>query len=225
MSEIIRMNKICRTYKMGGDELRVLKDVDFSVQQGEFVAVLGPSGSGKSTLMNIIGCMDKATSGEYELDGNAVHKMNDYRMTKIRNDKIGFVFQKYHLISQYSVLQNIIMPLVIRGMSHKKARERAMETIKLLGLEERLKHKPSELSGGQQQRVAIARALATDVGIILADEPTGNLDTENSNNVIGILSKLAHEEKMCVVIVTHDLAIAELADQVYRMKDGNFVES
>ena len=220
MSEIIRMNKICRTYKMGGDELRVLKDVDFSVQQGEFVAVLGPSGSGKSTLMNIIGCMDKATSGEYELDGNAVHRMNDYRMTKIRNDKIGFVFQKYHLISQYSVLQNIIMPLVIRGMSHKKARERAMETIKLLGLEERLKHKPSELSGGQQQRVAIARAVVGQSGLLLADEPTGALDSATGREVLELFCRLNSELGHTIIMITHDLQVASNAGRIVRIDDG-----
>ena len=181
--------------------------------------MLGPSGSGKSTLMNIIGCMDKPSAGEYFLNSKAVHKMNDRRMTEIRNSEIGFVFQKYHLISQYNVLQNIIMPLVIRGMSLHKAREISMETIKLLGMENRLKHKPSELSGGQQQRVAIARALVGKPGILLADEPTGALDSNTSKEVLELFTKL-NELGHTIIMITHDLKVASNSKRIVRIDDG-----
>lgn len=219
MSEMIRMTGVCRTYQMGGNEVHALRNVDFSVEEGEFVAVLGPSGSGKSTLMNIIGCMDNASAGEYYLGGSAVHKMNDRQMTKIRNDKIGFVFQKYHLIAQYNVMQNIIMPLVIRGMSHRKAKEVAMDTICLLGMGERLHHKPSELSGGQQQRVAIARALVGKPGILLADEPTGALDSSTSQEVLELFRQL-NELGHTIIMITHDLQVAGSSQRIVRIDDG-----
>ena len=181
--------------------------------------MLGPSGSGKSTLMNIIGCMDKASAGEYYLSGKAVHKMNDRAMTSIRNSQIGFIFQKYHLISQYDVLQNIIMPLVIRGMSHRKAKELAMEPIEMLGLTERLRHKPSELSGGQQQRVAIARALVGNPGILLADEPTGALDSVTSKEVLKLFVRL-NELGHTIIMITHDLQVASSGKRIVRIEDG-----
>ncbi|MDL2233319.1 ABC transporter ATP-binding protein [Ruminococcaceae bacterium OttesenSCG-928-L11] len=217
--EIIRMSGICRSYQMGSESLQVLNDVNFSVCEGEFVSVLGPSGSGKSTLMNIIGCMDKASKGEYYLGGSAVHKMNDRKMTRIRNSQIGFVFQKYHLISQYNVLQNIIMPLVIRGIPHRKAQEMAMESICLLGLEGRLKHKPNELSGGQQQRVAIARALVGKPAILLADEPTGALDSTTSKEVLKLFVQL-NELGNTIIMITHDLSVASNGKRIVHIDDG-----
>ncbi|MFV0401807.1 MAG: ABC transporter ATP-binding protein [Oscillospiraceae bacterium] len=219
MNEMINMKGVCRSYKMGAETLQVLKDVDFVVEKGEFVSVLGPSGSGKSTLMNIIGCMDNSSSGEYFLDGEAIHKMNDRKMTKVRNEKIGFVFQKYHLISQYNVLQNIIMPLVIRGMPHGKAKKESMEMVEMLGLKERLNHKPSELSGGQQQRVAIARALVGKPGILLADEPTGALDSTTSREVLKLFVKL-NGLGHTIIMITHDLNVAASAQRIVRIEDG-----
>lgn len=219
MRKIIEMNDICRNYNLGKSELKVLKNINFSVEEGEFVAVLGPSGSGKSTLMNIMGCMDKSSSGEYFLDTNAVHKMSDKKLTNLRNEKIGFIFQKYHLIPQYSILQNIIMPLVIRGMSTRKARAQSMDTIEMLGLAERLNHKPSELSGGQQQRVAIARALVGNPGILLADEPTGALDTNTGASVLKLFAKL-HEKGHTILMITHDLEVASHARRIVRIIDG-----
>ena len=219
MSEIIHMEKICRSYMMGNNELKVLKEVDFIVEKGEFVSVLGPSGSGKSTLMHIIGCMDKANSGEYYLDGSAIHKMNDRKLTDIRNTQIGFVFQKYHLVKQYNVLQNIIMPLVIRGIGHRKAREMAMEPIEMLGLTERLHHRPNELSGGQQQRVAIARALVGKPGILIADEPTGALDSVTSKEVLKLFVELNNRGNT-VIMITHDLQVAECGKRIVNINDG-----
>ena len=170
---IITMDKINKSYQMGQSSLHVLKDVSLSVQKGEYLAILGPSGSGKSTLMNIIGCMDVMDSGTYDLDGVSVEHAKEKDLVNIRNQKIGFIFQKYHLIPTYNVLQNIVMPLLMRGMTLKDAKEASMETIEMLGLSERIDHKPNELSGGQQQRVAIARALVGQPAILLADEPTG----------------------------------------------------
>lgn len=219
MNEIIHMSGICRSYPMGTENLLVLNEVDFTVKEGEFVSILGPSGSGKSTLMNIIGCMDKATSGEYFIDGNPVHKMSDKEMTNIRNSQIGFIFQKYHLVSQYNVLQNIIMPLIIRGMGHKQAQEASMETIEMLGLSQRLGHKPSELSGGQQQRVAIARALVGHPSILLADEPTGALDSNTSKEVLKLFVRL-NELGHTIIMITHDLNVAKCGKRVVRIEDG-----
>ena len=219
MGTAIRMKNICKTYELAGQTLKVLKDVDFYVNRGEFVAVLGPSGSGKSTLMNIIGCMDRCTSGEYYLGDNEVHTMNDRALTKLRNEQIGFVFQKYHLIPQYNVMQNIIMPLVIRGISRQKAKKIAMETINMLGMEDRLYHKPNELSGGQQQRVAIARALVGHPSILLADEPTGALDSTTSAEVLGLFSAL-HQKGHTIIMITHDMDVAAYAKRVVRIVDG-----
>lgn len=172
-AEVITIKNINKSYMMGEQPLHVLKDISLTVKKGEYLAILGPSGSGKSTLMNIIGCMDVMDSGSYHLDGVEIEKAKEQELTDIRNQKIGFIFQKYHLISTYNVLQNIVMPLLMRGMSLKEAQEASMDTIEMLGLKERINHKPNELSGGQQQRVAIARALVGRPTILLADEPTG----------------------------------------------------
>lgn len=221
---MIFMKGIQKSYSMGKKSLHVLKEIDFQVNKGEFTAVLGPSGSGKSTLMNIIGCMDLMDEGEYYLNGQAIHKMKEKQLSQIRNQEIGFIFQKYHLIPTYTVVQNIVMPLLIRGMTYKEAEEKSMEILELLGLSERLQHKPSELSGGQQQRVAIARALVGEPAILLADEPTGALDTKSGQEVLKLFHKI-HEMGNTIVMITHDLNVAKEAERIVRIVDGKMYEN
>ncbi len=217
---MIKMTNIVKTYQTGNEKLTVLKGIDLIVEKGEFVAILGPSGSGKSTLMNIIGGMDLWDSGEYYLDGAPIHNKKAEALTKIRNEKIGFIFQKYQLIQTYTILQNVIMPLLVRGISRKEAVERASSTIELLGLTERIKHKPNELSGGQQQRVAIARALVGHPAILLADEPTGALDSKTGQEVMALFHQL-HDMGHTIVMITHDEQIAKHGDRIIRIVDGN----
>lgn len=221
MIEIQELNKY---YRMGSQSLHVLKDVNLSVQKGEYLAILGPSGSGKSTLMNVIGCMDVFDSGSYYLDGMAIHETTEKDLTTLRNQKIGFIFQKYHLIPTYNVLQNIVMPLLMRGMSLQQAKEKSMDTIRMLGLEERIGHRPGELSGGQQQRVAIARALVGEPAILLADEPTGALDVASGQEVLRLFRKL-NEMGNTIVMITHDLNVAKNAGRVVRIVDGRLSEA
>lgn len=221
MIEIQELNKY---YRMGSQSLHVLKDVNLSVQKGEYLAVLGPSGSGKSTLMNVIGCMDVFDSGSYYLDGMAIHETKEKELTTLRNQKIGFIFQKYHLIPTYNVLQNIVMPLLMRGMRLQEAKEKSMDTIRMLGLEERIGHRPGELSGGQQQRVAIARALVGEPAILLADEPTGALDVASGQEVLRLFRKL-NEMGNTIVMITHDLNVAKNAGRVVRIVDGRLSEA
>ena len=189
---------------MGDNTLTVLSGITLRVEEGEFLAILGPSGSGKSTLMNVIGCMDKFDSGEYWLSNIAIHTKNDSQLTKIRNSQIGFIFQKYHLIEKYTVLQNVMMPLILRGYSHKKAVKEATDELEFLGMTDRLKHKPHELSGGQQQRVAIARALVGKPSLLLADEPTGALDSKTGKEVLKLFKEL-NDCGNTIVMITHDL--------------------
>mgnify|MGYP000843827966 CR=1 FL=1 len=214
--EIVNVNKI---YDMGRESLHVLKDINFTVDEGEFVAILGPSGSGKSTLMNVIGCMDLFDEGEYYLDGLAIHSMKEKKLTSIRNEKIGFIFQNYHLIPTYTVIQNVIMPLLMRGYEHEEAQEMCMDTIEMLGLKERINHKPNELSGGQKQRVAIARALVGEPAILLADEPTGALDSKSGKEVLKLFRKL-NDMGNTIVMITHDLEVAKAAKRVVKIVDG-----
>ena len=190
---------------LGEEKVPVLRDVCFRVEKGEFVAILGPSGSGKTTLMNIIGCMDIADSGEYFLDGNAIHEMTEKELNDVRNKEIGFIFQNYQLIPTYNILQNIIMPLVVRGMGSKEAEEKCMDTIRLLGIDHRLRHKPSELSGGQKQRVSIARALVGEPAILLADEPTGALDPVSYTHLAEPGEKKENSAGSCSHIGTGDI--------------------
>ncbi|MFI3174353.1 MAG: ABC transporter ATP-binding protein [Bacillota bacterium] len=217
---MIKMESILKSYDVGGEKLEVLKSIDVSVEKGEFVSILGPSGSGKSTLMNIIGCMDMWDSGEYFLDDIPIHKKKGEALTKIRNEKIGFIFQKYQLIPTYSVLQNVIMPLLARGMSRRKAIAMAENTIEMLGLATRLSHKPWELSGGQQQRVAVARALVGQPAILLADEPTGALDSKTGVEVMKLFKDL-HSMGNTIVMITHDRKIADHGDRIIHIVDGN----
>ena len=219
---MIKMTKIVKSYQTGEESLTVLKSISTNIDKGEFVAILGPSGSGKSTLMNIIGCMDTWNEGEYFLDGVSIHDKKGESLTKIRNEKIGFIFQKYQLIPTYSVIQNVIMPLLVRGLSHKTAIQNAQNTIELLGLSSRMHHRPSELSGGQQQRVAVARALVGSPAILLADEPTGALDSTTGAEVIALFKKLKQLGNT-IVMITHDEKIANHADRIVEIVDGNIL--
>lgn len=221
--KIIEMKNINKSYKKEKEDLHILKDISLEVREGEFLAILGPSGSGKSTLMNIIGCMDVFDSGDYYLNGISIAKQTDKQLTDIRNQEIGFIFQKYHLIPTYTVMQNIAMPLLMRGMSMEEATKSCMDTITLLGLDKRLKHKPSELSGGQQQRVAIARALVGEPTLLLADEPTGALDTGSGREVLKLFKKL-NDMGHTIVMITHDLEVAKAAKRIVRIVDGELFE-
>ena len=220
---MIRMSNINKGYMLGEEKLPILKDVSFRVQKGEYVAILGPSGSGKTTLMNIIGCMDVMDSGEYYLDGMAIHHTEENDLTEVRNQKIGFIFQNYQLIPTYNVLQNIVMPLLMRGLPLKEAEAACMETIALLGLSERIKHRPSELSGGQKQRVSIARALVGKPAILLADEPTGALDQSSGKDVLKLFQEL-NEMGNTIVMITHDLNVAKSAKRIVKIVDGRLYE-
>lgn len=224
MKQIIEMEGINKYYTVGETKLHVLKNIGLQVSEGEFIAVLGPSGSGKSTLMNMIGCMDKPDSGTYYLDGTAIHTAGEKQLTTIRNEKIGFIFQKYHLIPTYNVLQNIVMPLLVRGMTLKEAEASSMDTVCLLGIENRIHHKPRELSGGQQQRVAIARALVGEPALLLADEPTGALDQNSGKEVLKLFHRL-HEMGNTIVMITHDPGVAAHAGRVIRIVDGELFTS
>lgn len=216
---IIDMKQINKGYMLGMEKVPVLKNVDFKVDKGEFVAILGPSGSGKTTLMNIIGCMDVADSGEYYLEGQPIHTMPERELGNIRNKEIGFIFQNYQLIPTYDILQNIIMPLIVRGMTTKEAEEKCLPVIEMLGISHRLKHKPAELSGGQKQRVSIARALVGEPALLLADEPTGALDTSSGKDVLALFTRL-HELGHTIVMITHDLNVAQSAERIVHIVDG-----
>lgn len=224
MENIIEMNHIHKWYQIGGGKLKVLKDVSLRVNEGEYLAILGPSGSGKSTLMNIIGCMDRFQEGEYLLTGQPVGQLKDAQLTRLRNQQIGFIFQKYHLIQKYNVLQNTMMPLLIRGMSHKAAAKTAMEKLEMLEMADRVHHKPHELSGGQQQRVAIARALVGQPKLLLADEPTGALDSATGREVLRLFGQL-HEMGNTIVMITHDLKVSSYAERVIKIIDGELYEN
>ena len=220
---IIDMNNINKGYMLGDEKVPVLKDVCFQVRKGEFVAILGPSGSGKTTLMNIIGCMDLADDGEYYLDGNPIHEMEEKELNDVRNREIGFIFQNYQLIPTYNILQHIIMPLVVRGMRSKEAEERCMDTIRLLGIDHRLLHKPAELSGGQKQRASIARALVGNPALLLADEPTGALDSSSGKEVLKLFEKL-NDMGNTIVMITHNLNVARAAGRIVHIIDGQLSE-
>lgn len=220
---MIKMTNINKGYMLGEEKLPILKDINFSAKKGEYVAILGPSGSGKTTLMNIIGCMDVMDSGEYYLDGMAIHTTEEDALTDVRNNKIGFVFQNYQLIPTYNIMQNIVMPLLMRGKTYKEAEAECMDIVRLLGLENRLNHKPSELSGGQKQRVSIARALVGKPAILLADEPTGALDQSSGKDVLKLFQEL-NEMGNTIVMITHDLEVAQSAKRIVRIVDGQLYE-
>jgi putative ABC transport system ATP-binding protein len=215
---LIEIEAVTKVYRMGSVEVHALKGVDLRVEEGEFVAIMGASGSGKTTLMNVIGCLDLPTSGQYLLDGVDVRGLNDNQLAAIRNLKIGFVFQSFNLIPRSSAVHNVEMPLIYAGVSSGR-RERALAALDSVGLADRARHQPSELSGGQQQRVAIARALVTEPAILLADEPTGNLDSESSLEIMRLLQVL-NEEGRTVVLITHEDEVARFAGRLVRLKDG-----
>ncbi len=216
---ILMMQQLCKNYYLGTVELRVLREIDLTIASGEYVAIMGPSGSGKSTLLNMIGCLDHPTSGDYWLGGQNVSDLDDDQISLIRGARIGFVFQSFNLINQLNVIENIEVPMYYQGFTEAESAERATELAALVGLSDRLGHRPSELSGGQQQRVAIARSLANDPLIILADEPTGNLDSESGAEILGILNRL-HEEGKTLIAVTHDEGIASGAGRVIHLLHG-----
>ncbi|ERI94983.1 ABC transporter, ATP-binding protein [Clostridiales bacterium oral taxon 876 str. F0540] len=216
--EIISMRNIQKVYKMGSSSFTALEKIDLTITQGEYVAIVGPSGAGKSTLMNIIGCLDTATDGEYILDGLNT-KCSDNKLAEIRNKKIGFIFQNYNLLPKLNILENVELPLLYLGYPNGKIRERAKQALQKVGLETHLKHKPSELSGGQMQRVAIARALVTDPQIILADEPTGALDSKTGKEVLKMLTDL-NSEGNTIIMITHDREIAAYTKRIITVKDG-----
>jgi len=221
MSEqLIKIEEITKTYQMGQVEVRALRGVSLEIAEGEFVSIMGPSGSGKSTLMNIVGCLDQPTAGRYWLDGTDVSKLNDNQLAEIRNRKIGFVFQTFNLLARTTAFQNVTLPLIYAGMSARERRDRSRQALEAVGLGDRLDHRPNELSGGQQQRVAIARALVSEPAIILADEPTGNLDTTSGEEIMAIFRQLNEKQGMTVVFVTHDPEIAEETRRIIRIRDG-----
>lgn len=219
MEAVIHLEEICKSYYMGNQELKVLKSINLDVLKNEYVALMGPSGSGKSTLMNILGCLDSLTSGKYILNGHDVSKMTDNELAGIRNMEIGFIFQQFNLLPRLSAVDNVALPLVYAGISKKERTDKALEALKMVGLETRSHHKPNELSGGQIQRVAIARALVNNPSILLADEPTGNLDTKTSEEVMEIFGQIQAAGNT-VILVTHEEEVATYAKRVVRLRDG-----
>ena len=219
---MIELNNIVKTYQMGKVEIQALRGLSCRIEKGEMVAIMGPSGCGKSTLMNIIGCLDTSSSGSYSLDGAEVSGLSDSQLAEVRNRKIGFVFQSFNLLHRTSALANVELPLLYGNRSNSK--KMALEALERVGMIERAAHKPTELSGGEQQRVAIARALVNDPAIILADEPTGNLDSQSSHDIIAILEKLNREDGITIVLVTHDRDIAGHTQRIILLRDGRIVD-
>lgn len=220
---MIEVRELRKTYDTGSVEFEALKGVDLYIDKGEYVSIMGPSGSGKSTLMNVLGCLDKATSGDYILNGNDVSKLKDNDLAKIRNREIGFVFQAFNLLPRLSALENVELPLIYSGASMFERRKKAMEALKRVGLEDRMNHKPNELSGGQKQRVAIARAIVLSPSVLMADEPTGNLDSASSYEIMKIFQDL-NEEGATVVMVTHEPDIAMYTKRTVKVKDGIIID-
>lgn len=219
MSDMLRLQDIDKSYPMGEERVQVLRQVSLTVQAGEFISILGASGSGKSTLMNIIGCMDTADRGSYSLDGEDVFRLDARQLAALRNRKIGFIFQRYHLLAQYDVLQNVMMTLLLRGFSHQQAAPLAVESLTAMGLGDRLRHRPNQLSGGQQQRVAIARALVGKPALLLADEPTGALDTRTGQEILELFRQL-NRQGHTIIQINHDLTVASAASRILHLRDG-----
>jgi putative ABC transport system ATP-binding protein len=220
---MIELSHITKIYRMGGVDITVLSDVSLKVQPGELIAIMGPSGSGKSTIMNMLGCLDRPTSGSYRFEGREISSMTDDELASIRNVKIGFVFQTFNLLPRFSALKNVEVPLIYSGVPARLRKERAMPLLQQVGLSERMDHKPTELSGGQQQRVAIARALVNHPPLLLADEPTGNLDSRSGEEILKILIGL-NQQGVTVIIVTHDQTVAARCKRIISVKDGQIID-
>lgn len=220
---MIQMDQLTKVFVMGENEIRALDNVSFTIYKGEMVAIMGPSGSGKSTLMSIIGCLDVPTDGSYLLEGSPVQRMNDTQLADVRNHKIGFIFQTFNLLARTSALENVLLPLSYSGLGGRASREKALRALDMVGLGDRVKHHPSELSGGQQQRVAIARALANDPALLIADEPTGALDSKTGAGIIGLFQSLHSDLGQTVILVTHDPFIARHTERIIRLADGQIV--
>jgi putative ABC transport system ATP-binding protein len=218
-NNVIQLRNIIRNFRLGSETIQVLRSINLNISRGEYVALMGPSGSGKSTLMNILGCLDTPTSGEYELNGQLVSKLSDNELADIRNKEIGFIFQTFNLLPRSTALDNVILPLIYAGESKADRDTKARKALDQVGLSDRIMHKPNELSGGQRQRVAIARALVNTPSILLADEPTGNLDTKTSIEIMGLLHDI-HAQGNTIIIVTHEEDIAQHAHRIIRLRDG-----
>ncbi|MBU5426918.1 ABC transporter ATP-binding protein [Tissierella pigra] len=223
MNEMIRMENVNKSYFMGEESLHVLKDISLTVEKGDYLTILGPSGSGKSTLMNILGCMDTSDSGIYQFNDIELNKCTNKELSWFRNQKIGFIFQKYNLIPQYTAMQNIIMPLLIRGITRNEAVKKADKIVSLVGLSDRIMHKPNELSGGQQQRVAIARALITEPSLLLADEPTGSLDSATGKDILALFKKLNNNGNT-IIVISHNNQVAKQSKRIISILDGKLIE-
>jgi putative ABC transport system ATP-binding protein len=221
---MIDLRNITKVYGMGTIQVEVLRGITLHVKEGDFISIMGPSGSGKSTLMNMIGCLDIPTTGEYYLDGKEISTYNEKQLSKIRNEKIGFIFQKFNLLPKLTAYENIELPLIYRGIDSRARKEKTLEVLEKVGLTDRMTHNPTELSGGQQQRVAIARALAGDPPVLLADEPTGNLDSKSGSDVINLIKQLSREGKT-IVLITHDSEIAEVAHKTVVIRDGMLLDN
>jgi putative ABC transport system ATP-binding protein len=221
---MIQISNLMKSYKLGGEIVHALNNVSLNIDKGEFLAIIGPSGSGKSTLMNMLGCLDRPDTGNYLLDGKEIGKMNDNDLATIRNQKIGFIFQNFNLLTKLTALENVELPLIYSGLSAKIRREKALESLTKVGLKDRAGHMPTQLSGGQQQRVAIARALAGNPSILLADEPTGALDSKTSAEIL-LLMKELNEVGNTIILITHDLSIAKQAKRMVQIQDGQLFEN
>ncbi len=222
MAAVVEIKNVSKIYGEGLSEVRALDDVDLTIEENEFVAIVGPSGSGKSTMMNLIGCLDKPTRGIVKIAGQDVNELNDVKLTQLRNYAIGFVFQQFFLLPKTSAVDNVSTPLLYRGLSSKEAKEKSLAMLAKLGLADRSDHQPTQLSGGQQQRVAIARALVTDPTIILADEPTGALDSQSGEQVMNLMEAL-HKEGKTIILITHEAEVANRAHRIITLKDGKIV--
>ena len=221
---IIQISNLMKTYKLGGEIVHALNNVSLEIDKGEFLAIIGPSGSGKSTLMNMIGCLDRPQSGKYLLDGKDIGRMNDNQLAIIRNQKIGFIFQNFNLLTKLTALENVELPMLYGGVGTKERREKALEALNKVGLIDRSNHLPTQLSGGQQQRVAIARALVGNPAILLADEPTGALDSKTSKEILQVMKEL-NELGNTIILITHDLEIAKQAKRMVSIQDGQLLEN
>ncbi|MFO7888508.1 MAG: ABC transporter ATP-binding protein [Eubacteriales bacterium] len=225
MNKVIKIENVYKNYKLGQVNVEALKGIDLEVEKGEFISIMGPSGSGKSTLLNLIGCLDKPSKGLYQLDGNRVEKLNDFQLSEIRNNFLGFVFQSFNLLSSLNAMKNVEIPLIYRGIRKKKRKELCEKALEIVGLGERMHHLPNQLSGGQQQRVAIARAIVGKPSVILADEPTGALDSKTGNDIMDIFKKLNKENNMTIVQVTHEENIAKIGNRIIRLIDGKIQQN